>query len=78
MTTLKRPPMCPTCAQKALGSLVEKRQAADADGDRAATVALDQQIVRMLSWQYQCAEPGLPPVVTLGEIVAHQRERRAT
>jgi hypothetical protein len=61
--------MCPVCAQKALGSLVEKRQQADSEGDRAAAVALDQQITRMLSWQYPCREPGLPPVISLGEIV---------
>jgi hypothetical protein len=66
---LKRPPMCPTCAQAALGSLVQKRQAAASEGDRPGAAALDQQITRMLSWSYPCREPGLPPTITLGEIV---------
>jgi hypothetical protein len=67
---MKRRPMCPTCAQTALRSLVAKRQAAASQGDRPAVAALDQQIGRMLGWRYRCDSPGLPPVVTLGEIVS--------
>jgi len=69
MTTMTRPPMCPVCAQAALKSLVTKRQAAASEGDRPGAAALDQQIGRMLSWSYPCREPGLPPMITLGEIV---------
>jgi len=73
---LKRPPMCPECAQAALDSLIARRQAADAEGDRATVEALGQQISRMLGWRYPCAEPDLPPVVSLGQIVVYQREGR--
>lgn len=70
MTTLARPPMCPRCAQAALRSLVKKREQAVSDGDAAGMAALDQQIGTMLRWEYPCDSPGLPPVVTLGQIVA--------
>ena len=72
---IKRPPMCPKCAQAALDSLVAKRQTAVTEGDRATVEALGQQITRMLGWRYPCAEPDLPPVVSLGQIVVYQRER---
>ena len=71
MTMLKRPPMCPVCAQAALKSLVAKRQQAASEGDRPGAAALDQQITRMMSWRYPCREPGLPSVITLGEIVTN-------
>ena len=67
--------MCPKCAQAALDSLVAKRQTAVTEGDRATVEALGQQITRMLGWRYPCAEPDLPPVVSLGEIMVYQRER---
>ena len=70
---LKRPPMCPGCAQAALASLVEKRQQAASEGDRPGTAALDQQISRMLGWRYPCDSPGWPPVVSLGEIMTYKR-----
>jgi len=72
---LKRPPMCPKCAQATLDALIARRQAADAEGDRATVDDLGRQINRMLGWRYPCAEPDLPPVVSLGEIVVYQRER---
>ena len=68
---LKRPPMCPKCAQATLDALIARRQAADAEGDRATVDDLGRQINRMLGWRYPCAEPDLPPVVSLGEIVAY-------
>lgn len=71
---LTRPPMCPICAQSALRSLIAKREQAVNEGDGPGMAALDQQIGVMLRWRYPCDSPGLPPVVTLGEIVALKGE----
>jgi len=72
---LKRPPMCPKCARAALGTLIAGRQAAIQEGDTDSAEKIGGSIRRMLTWRYPCAEPDLPPVVSLGEIMVYQRER---
>jgi len=72
---LERPPMCPGCAQATLDTLIARRQKAEAEGDRGMVETLGQEIGRMLTWRFPCAEPGWPSVVTLGQVVVYEEKK---